>query len=78
MRAAAGLNSHDALGGKSLIPHQEFGIFAGINVIGDHSQAKLIAQPLTQAQDQHGFARADRPTNSDAQYLHILISTAKN
>ena len=43
---------------------QEFGVLAGEDVVGDHAQAIVGAQPFAQSLQQRRLAAADRPANA--------------
>jgi hypothetical protein len=56
--AAASLDADDAIGGKGVVADKEFGVFAGVDVIGYDGHGNGVAKPLTEAEDKHGFAGA--------------------
>ena len=66
VRAAAGLDADDAVRRQRVIAHEELRVFARVDVVRHDGDRELIAQPLAEPQDQHGFARADRAADADA------------
>ena len=67
MRAAAGLDTRDALGRERAAPHQIVGVPLGVDVVGDGRDLVAVAQPLAERVHQRGLAGADRPANADTQ-----------
>ncbi len=49
MRAAAGLDAADALGRQGAAPGQEFGVLAGVDVVGDRGDLETAAHRLCTA-----------------------------
>jgi hypothetical protein len=47
--------------------HQELRVFGGVDVVGHHAEAVLVAQRQAQGQGQCGLAGADRASDADAQ-----------
>ena len=70
VRAGAGFDADDALGRERPGPHQELGILAGEDVVGDHRHAQAIGEPPAEHVDQGRLARPDRPADADADRVH--------
>ena len=67
VRAAAGLDPDDALERQRLGAHQELGVLAGVDVVGDRGDRLAVAHPLAELVHQRGLAGADRAADADAQ-----------
>src|SRR5262245_51813828 len=67
VRAAAGLDPRDTLGGKRAGAHEIFGVPLGVDVVGDGGDLVAGAQRLAQRVHQRGLARADRAADADAE-----------
>ena len=67
MRAAAGLDPDDPLQRQRLGAHQELGVLAGVDVVGDRRDRPAVAHPLAELVHQRGLAGADRPADADPQ-----------
>jgi hypothetical protein len=67
VRAAAGLDTHDALGRQSAGAGEELGVLLGVDVVGDRRDLVAVAHVLAQAIHQRGLAGADRATDADAE-----------
>ncbi len=67
VRAAAGLDAHDALGSQRAGAREELRILARVNVIGDRSDLEAIAEGPAKSVHQRGLAGTDRATDADAQ-----------
>ena len=67
VRAAAGLDAHDALVGERARPHQDLGVLLGVDVVGDRAQIEAVAKRLAQRLHERGLAGADRAADADAQ-----------
>jgi hypothetical protein len=65
VRASAGLDAQDAVGGKRAVAHEELGVLARVDVVGDDGKVQVVAEPFAEAQDKHGLAGTDGA--SDAQ-----------
>ena len=67
VRAAAGLDAADALRRQRAAAGEEFGVLAGVDVVGDRDDLEAVAHALAQTIHQRGLARTDRPADADAQ-----------
>ena len=67
VRAAAGLDADDALEGQGLGAHQELGVLAGVDVVGDRGDRPAVAHALAELVHQRGLAGADRTADADAE-----------
>lgn len=59
MRASASLDGADARGGEGLLGGQEFGVFAGEDVVGDSREVVFLAQGEAEGEHEGGLAGAD-------------------
>ena len=73
VRAAAGLDAADPLGGSAPRAHEELGVLVGVDVVGDDREAVAIAQPLAQPVEQRRLARSDRPADADCDTGQIVL-----
>ena len=46
VRAAAGFHTDNSISRQHAFPQQEFGILAGVDIVGNHGQRDLVLQPL--------------------------------
>ena len=67
MRAAAGLDADDPVGGKRAAPDEELGVLVRVDVVGDDRQVEPVRSRQAQRLDQGGLAGADRAADSDLQ-----------
>src|SRR5271157_3819860 len=65
MRAGAGFDAADAFGGEHALAEEEFGVFAGVNVVGDDSEIGARPEAAAQAIHERRFARANRTCNAN-------------
>ncbi len=66
MRATAGFDTENAVGGQRIVLEQEIGVFTGIDIVGDHGDIVVVAQCRAELLEQGGFAGADRATHANA------------
>ena len=74
VRAAAGLDAHDAVLRQRLQARQHHGVFLGVDVVGDDGDRELVAQRLAELFGQRRLAGADRPADADAKRSVVAIS----
>ena len=74
VRAAAGFDAHDALGGEGVLTDEEFGVFACVDIIGDDSHIEFSTEPLAEAENEHGFTGSDGTSYSETQGFHEIKS----
>ena len=67
VRTASCLDAAHSIGGQDILAQEKFGIFAGVDVIGDDGERDVILEPLAQAQHAHGFSGTYRATNAEAE-----------
>src|SRR5215204_566017 len=67
VRAAAGLDAHDALLGQGTGDGQDARILLGVDVVGDGAKVVAPAKALAQRLHERRLARADRTADADAQ-----------
>ena len=66
VRAATRFNTGNAVRGQCPRPGHEFGILAGVNIVGDRGDIELVAHGLAQPFQKGGFARTNRATDTNA------------
>lgn len=64
VRAAPGFDRSNAFRGQRLIPHQEFAVFLGENIIGHGRQIQPVPQPQAKLQHERGLSAAHRSPDS--------------
>src|SRR5580704_18086865 len=69
VRTSAGLDAADPLGRQGAAAGQEFGILAGVDVVGDRGNLIPAAHPLAQPVHQRGLARSDRTADPEPQRI---------
>src|SRR5712671_1880550 len=67
MRAAAGLDAANPLGRQGAAAREEFGVLAGVDVVGDGGDLVPTAHPFAQPIHQRRLARSDRTADPDPQ-----------
>jgi hypothetical protein len=67
VRAAACFDGTDAFGVQSLVPNEEFTVFASEDVVRHSGKVDSIAQFLTKSEHEGGLAAADRAADSDGE-----------
>jgi len=67
VRTAASLDGEDAFCREGFMLDEEFLIFAGEDVVGDHRDVVRFAKHSAKSERQGSFARADRPSDSDCE-----------
>src|SRR5262249_20136099 len=67
VRAAAGLDAHDAFRRQRLRTREDELVLLRVDVIGDHIDFERIPQPLAQDLDEGGLARADGAADAHPQ-----------
>src|SRR4051812_12861132 len=67
VRAAAGLDAHDALLGQRAGDGQDARILLGVDVVGDGAKVVAPAKALAERLHERRLARADRTADADAQ-----------
>ncbi len=67
MRAAAGLDTGDAIRCQRSRPHQKFRIPFGVDVVGDRGDVVTLPHRLAEQVHQGGFSRSDGTTDADAE-----------
>ena len=67
MGAASGLHADDALDGKDTVLCQEFGVFFGIDIVGDDTDAVVLCHTAGQGFDEGSFSGTYRTGDS---YFH--------
>ena len=65
VRAAAGLDRGDALGGQHAGGAQELGVLGRVDVVGDDAEARLVRKRAAQRGDQAALAGADGAADAD-------------
>ena len=66
MRAAPGFNTDDAICIQGLVANQEFGIFPGVDIVGDDSDVVFFPQFCAEGSEQCGFSGTYRSPDADA------------
>ncbi len=74
VRTAARLDAHDTIGGERVASHEELGVLARVDVVGDDCHVELLPQPLAEPEDKHRFSRANRPADSNSYGSHEMNS----
>jgi hypothetical protein len=77
VRATAGLDAEDSLLRQRRVLDEELRVFGGVDVVGHHAEAVLVAQGEAQGQGEGGLAGADRASDADAQggtSLHLGLA----
>ena len=74
VRAAAGFDAHDAVGGEGVLTDEEFGVLACVDVVGDDSHIEFSSEPLAEAENEHGFTGSDGTSYSETQGFHEIKS----
>ena len=67
MRTAAGFNANHPVGRQRLHADKSFGVFAGVDVIGDDRDRVGVAHRLAELVGQGRLSGANRTANTDAQ-----------
>src|SRR3954462_14776945 len=67
VRAAAGLDAHDALLGQGAGDGQDARILLGVDIVGDGAKVVAPAKALAERLHERRLARADRTADADAQ-----------
>ena len=77
MRAAAGLDAHDALLRQRLQPRQHHGVLLGVDVVGDDGDRELVAHRLAEFFRKRCLTRADRAADTDTKrsVVHLQSSS---
>ena len=64
MRAAAGLDRADPLGGQRLVPHEELGVLAGEDVVRHHAERARVAERAAEREDERGLPAPHRAAHA--------------
>ena len=75
VRAATGLDAHDALRIQRPRHRQQALVFLRVDVVGDDDEVPALAHRLAQHLDQRGLAGADRPADTYPQRRELLGAT---
>src|SRR5690625_1815001 len=70
VRAAAGFGAGNPVEGQHTVGGQEFGVFDGVDVVGDGCHRELVLQRPSDAFDQLGFSCADGSADANAYWFH--------
>ena len=71
MRATAGFDAHDPIGGKRAGLDQNASVLLGVDVVGDGRDVDLVAQALAKLLHERRFAGADGAADANAKRLFV-------
>jgi hypothetical protein len=73
MRAASCFYSNNSILLQGSTANQKFGIFLGIDIVGNHGNLKTLAHFFTEPVKQCGFAGTDRPANAAGGWYSAVL-----
>jgi hypothetical protein len=78
VRATAGLDAHDAVGGQRALADQELGVLLGVDVVGDDAHIHARPKPLAQAIHQGRLSATHRTRDSNSKCPHVILLRTKS
>ena len=77
VRAPAGFDRANSLGGECVVADEEFAVFLCEDVVGDGGDAVLIAEMFAELEHEGGFAAADRAADANGEGALREITTER-